>query len=426
MKDSYVPWICSIPDDWQIKSLSQVASQVKNKNKDLLETNLLSLSYGKIKRKDIETNNGLLPASFDGYNIIESGDIVLRLTDLQNDHTSLRVGLATERGIITSAYTTIRPNDSLSKFLYYALHAFDIKKGFYGMGAGVRQGLTYDEIKPIKIAIPPYDRLSSINEYLDKTCKEIDALIQETRESIEDYKKLKLSVITTAVKNGVDQATAFEDCNISWIGKLPSGFSISKIKYVAQIFGRIGFRGYTTADIVEKGNGAISLSPSNMKDGKLDLKKCTYISWDKYNESPEIMLSVGDVIMVKTGASYGKTAYIDELPTAATLNPQLVVFKNITMNHKYFCYYMQTPFLKRQVDGIVTGGTIPTMSQEKMSSFIIIQPDLASQNRIVEFLDAKTKEIDWSIAQKESLLSDLETYKNSLIYETITGKKEVF
>ena len=121
MKDSGIEWVGEIPKHWQIKVLFQLATQVKNKNKDLVEKNLLSLSYGKIKRKNIEKSEGLLPASFDGYNIIEENDIVLRLTDLQNDHTSLRVGRTTERGIITSAYVTIRPiNSNASKYLYYS------------------------------------------------------------------------------------------------------------------------------------------------------------------------------------------------------------------------------------------------------------------------------------------------------------------
>lgn len=107
MKDSDIGWVGEIPKEWNINVLFQLVSQVKNKNKDLVETNLLSLSYGKIKRKNIDHTDGLIPASFDGYNIIEDGDIVLRLTDLQNDQTSLRVGRATERGIITSAYTTL-------------------------------------------------------------------------------------------------------------------------------------------------------------------------------------------------------------------------------------------------------------------------------------------------------------------------------
>ncbi len=118
MKDSGIEWVGEIPKHWQIKVLFQLATQVKNKNKDLVEKNLLSLSYGKIKRKNIEKSEGLLPASFDGYNIIEENDIVLRLTDLQNDHTSLRVGRTTERGIITSAYVTIRPINQILRNIY--------------------------------------------------------------------------------------------------------------------------------------------------------------------------------------------------------------------------------------------------------------------------------------------------------------------
>ena len=120
MKPSGVEWIGEIPQEWEINSAFQIFEQVKNKNIGLRETNLLSLSYGKIKRKSISTVGGLLPENFDGYNIIEGNDIVLRLTDLQNDHTSLRVGLATERGIVTSAYLTLRNKSSnFAEYLYY-------------------------------------------------------------------------------------------------------------------------------------------------------------------------------------------------------------------------------------------------------------------------------------------------------------------
>ena len=156
IKDSGVDWIREIPNTWCVRALFQLVEQVKNKNKNLIERNLLSLSYGKIKRKDINNPEGLLPESFDGYNIIEANDIVLRLTDLQNDHTSLRVGQAKERGIITSAYTTLRPTNIVNpQFLYYVLHAYDLIKGFYGMGSGVRQGLNFGEVKAIRVPFPP-------------------------------------------------------------------------------------------------------------------------------------------------------------------------------------------------------------------------------------------------------------------------------
>ena len=121
MKPSGVEWIGDIPQEWEIKKCFQMFDQVKNRNTGMQETNLLSLSYGKIVRKNINTTTGLLPESFDSYNIINSGDIVLRLTDLQNDHTSLRVGLAYEKGIVTSAYLTLRKKcNGTSSFFYYS------------------------------------------------------------------------------------------------------------------------------------------------------------------------------------------------------------------------------------------------------------------------------------------------------------------
>ena len=200
MRECPFGWLISIPKHWLTFALHQITFQVKNKNSRLNETNLLSLSYGKIKRKDINTTDGLLPASFDGYNIIENGDIVLRLTDLQNDHTSLRVGRSTERGIITSAYVTLRTyNPSNSKYLYYLLHSFDILKGFYGMGSGVRQGLNYDEVKELKIVLPPQKEQEEITEYLDQKCDEIDSIISQKQVLISNLESYKRSLIYEAV-----------------------------------------------------------------------------------------------------------------------------------------------------------------------------------------------------------------------------------
>lgn len=196
MKDSGITWIGKIPEDWRVNTVFQLFTQVKNKNEGLIEQNLLSLSYGKLKRKSIETVGGLLPESFDGYNIIEENDIVLRLTDLQNDHKSLRVGLANERGIITSAYVTIR-NRTLNapQYLYYYLHSFDIAKGFYGMGAGVRQGLNWDGLKWLKITIPNKAEQIEIVNYLNNKCAEIDKLIEKKEQLISELETYKKSLI---------------------------------------------------------------------------------------------------------------------------------------------------------------------------------------------------------------------------------------
>lgn len=204
MKDSGIEWIGAIQKDWGSNTIAQLCSQVKCKNTGLQEKNLLSLSYGKVKRKSIDTVEGLLPESFDGYNIIEKDDIVLRLTDLQNDHTSLRVGLAEERGIITSAYLTIRNRSNMcTKYLYYYLHSFDIAKGFYGMGAGVRQGLNWDGVKWLKVLVPSVSEQEHIVAFLDAESEKLDALIakkQQYLSEIENYKKSLIYEYVTGKK----------------------------------------------------------------------------------------------------------------------------------------------------------------------------------------------------------------------------------
>ena len=200
-KDSGIEWIGEIPSKWNCFYLSQIFSPVKNKNIGMQETNLLSLSYGKIIRKNIETTFGLLPENFEGYNIIERDNIVLRLTDLQNDHKSLRVGLVTEKGIITSAYLTLKNKTNMSSnYFYYLLHSFDIAKGFYGMGAGVRQGLNWNEIRSLRIISPKesFDQ-QQIADFLDNKCSEIDKLITKKEQLVVELEAYKKSLIYEVV-----------------------------------------------------------------------------------------------------------------------------------------------------------------------------------------------------------------------------------
>ena len=196
MKDSGIEWIGEIPEHWDVVKLNQFFKQIKEKNKDLAERNLLSLSYGKIIRKNINTKEGLLPDNFEGYNIIEKDDIVLRMTDLQNDHTSLRVGLSRERGIITSAYITIRQfNEIDAEYGYYFLHSFDIYKGFYGMGSGVRQGVTFDMLKKINILFPPIAEQRQLVTFITEKTTHIDSLIANKEKMVQELEAYKKAMI---------------------------------------------------------------------------------------------------------------------------------------------------------------------------------------------------------------------------------------
>lgn len=193
-----------------------------------------------------------------------------------------------------------------------------------------------------------------------------------------------------------------------------------RLKYVVDIFGRIGFRGYTEQDLVDENEGAITLSPSNIQNMKMDYSKCSFLTWQKYYESPEIKIKNGDVLFVKTGSTYGKVGYVENLPMEATINPQLVVFKNISMNSKLLFYMLQMSFVKDQCELAVVGGTIPTMSQVKIGNIYIPFPSLAEQQRIAEFLDRGCGKIDGLKADIQAQIDTLEQYKRSVITEAVT------
>lgn len=206
MKKSSIYWLPEIPAEWKEETLGHFFTPVKCKNDGMQENNLLSLSYGKIKQRDINATEGLLPESFEGYNIIEKDDIVLRLTDLQNDQRSLRTGIATERGIITSAYLTLRNHtDNLPKYLHYFLHAFDLAKGFYNVGAsGVRQSLNWDTVKTLKILIPPLPEQARIITYIETQTQKIDTLKIEIEKNIVLLKEYRTRLISDVVTGQVD------------------------------------------------------------------------------------------------------------------------------------------------------------------------------------------------------------------------------
>ena len=176
---------------------------------------------------------------------------------------------------------------------------------------------------------------------------------------------------------------------------MKEGWEYKKIDDISTIVGRIGFRGYTKNDLVSKPElGAITLSPSNIINGELSFEKCSYISLKKYEESPEIMLAEGDVVLVKT-ASIGKCSIVRSLPHKATLNPQFVVFKNIKIDNEYFNYYIKSPYFQKSLKTIVGGVAIPTLSQKKLGQLEIYFPtSYDEQRRIVSYLDSSFKLID--------------------------------
>ena len=427
MKNSGVSWIQDIPVEWGVRVLFQLVDQVKNKNKDLAEKNLLSLSYGKIKRKDINNPEGLLPESFDGYNIIEADDIVLRLTDLQNDHTSLRVGQAKERGIITSAYTTLRPSSLVNPlYLYYVLHAYDLIKGFYGMGAGVRQGLNYDEVKMIKVPFPSLADQERMAGFLDEQVSQIDSIIDETRDMVESYKAWKAAIIAETVL-GMGKGHEMKRSGVEWVDQIPTKWDVVRLKALFS-FGK-GLP-ITKENLVDEGIPVISYGQIHAKfnPGTRIVDELFRYVPDAYLKSnPESLVNKGDFLVADTSedkGGCGNAVYVDREITLFAGYHTIILKSLVGETNKYLSYLFKTDAWRSQIRTKVSGVKLYSISKKILSMITVILPPPAEQNEIVTILDKKCEDIDAIINEKEALVGELEQYKRSLIYDTVTGKRK--
>lgn len=225
-------WFGIAPAGWKAAPLYGVARERKVPNRGLREQNLLSLSYGKIVRKDINASDGLLPASFETYQIVEPNDIVLRMTDLQNDKRSLRSGLVSERGIITSAYLTLALRHVDPRFMAYQFRAIDLMKVFYSMGGGLRQSIGFGDLKRLPLLIPPLQQQRAIADYLDREAAQIDAFIARNEELITLLTERRAAVVHDAILAAARPNSV--PTSLPWAPLLPRAWEIVPLGSIAR------------------------------------------------------------------------------------------------------------------------------------------------------------------------------------------------
>lgn len=416
MKNSGIEWVGEIPAEWETHPIYYYFGERKHKNSLGKEGNLLSLSYGKVIRKDITSSDGLLPENYNGYNIVEKNDIVLRLTDLQNDKRSLRTGLVKERGILTSAYVTLRPiKEEFSPFFHYVLHAYDVMKVFYNMGNGVRQGLNFDELSKCMLIAPPLFVQRAIAEFLDKKCGEVDALIADIQQEIETLEQYKRSVITEAVTKGLDPSVPMKDsCGVNWVQTIPKHWIVHPLYYY--------FEERKNKNIFAKEQNLLSLSYGkiirkdiNTNGGLLPE------NFNAYNivEPKDIVLRLTDLQNDRRSL---RTGFVNERGIITSAYITLKAKKDIIQ--EYFYYELHVFDLMKGLYNMGSG-VRQGLNFDELSKLKLFEPTIKEQREIVAYIKEKEKKINEIIADKQSQIETLESYKKSLIYEYVTGKKEV-
>lgn len=232
MSEHLGDWLPPLPPGWALKPFFCVFTERKQPNNELQVDTVLSLSYGRIVERDVESNFGLLPASFETYNIVEPQDIVMRLTDLQNDQRSLRTGQVEQRGIITAAYVTVTPTAGVHpRFAHYLLHGYDLAKLFYRMGGGLRQSMKFDDLKRMPVVLPPPSEQACIANFLDEKTARIDALIAEKGRLLSSLSQLRKSVVH-AIVTGTYSAPGVETGS-RYFPLMAQGWSLTRVKHIA-------------------------------------------------------------------------------------------------------------------------------------------------------------------------------------------------
>lgn len=432
MKDSGIEWVGQIPFSWDVKPIRAKFREVTEKNKLGIEKNALKFTYGNIVKKDNfdAADDDYVANTILNYMVVNPGTIMLNGLNLNFDFVTQRVALVKERGIITSAYIAFAPildNDISAQFFTYLLKAYDSCKAFHNMGGGVRKILNFAELKKQYIVYPTLTEQKRIANFLDAKCEEIDALADDIQTQIETLEQYKRSIISETVTEGLNPNVQMNDSGLEWIKKIPKEWEVNRIKY---LFKSTKGLSITKENLIEEGLPVISYGQihSKMNTGvTVDNELCRFVSYD-YSKYKSSKIEKFDFAFADTSEDYegcGNCVYKrtdDELYGGY----HVVILKSVNKkDNRYFAYLFQTDVWRKQIRVKVSGVKVYSITQKIINEASVIIPPVQEQEAISNFLDTKCSEINEIIMKKKEQLEVLNEYKKSLIYEYVTGKREV-
>lgn len=417
-KPTGIAWLPELPEGWEVKKVRQLAREGKTKNKGNVEKNVLSLSYGHIIRKK-EVYSGLVPTDFATYQIVEKDYVVLRLTDLQNDHKSLRCGLVCERGIITSAYVSLVPQNVLPAYLYLALHTCDLNKVFYSMGGGLRQSMNFADVGNLFVPLPPLPTQRVIVAFLDGKCGKIDRWVAAKEREVALLKELKQAMIAEAVTGATnvartDTARKMKPSGIPWLPEVPEGWEVRRL---VSLFsnGVKSNKDFVYSRALKFNYG--TLIPKN-ELGDPEEYRDVYV---KYS-----LLQKGDIVINGLNLNYDfNSMRVACAPCDGIITSAYIVCRpRLGIDTSYFTYLFKAMDYQKMFHGMGTGIRLTLSFNELRGQFLPVPP-LAEQREIVAYLDEKCGKIDAAVAGLEREVAAMKEYKQRLIADVVTGQRKV-
>ena len=421
MKDSGIEWIGQIPKDWDVVPHKRVMHKVKEICVQYNGEDIISLTMNGVIKRDLAAG-GKMPTSFDGYQYVKPNDLLLCLFDI--DVTPRCVGVVKDYGVTSPAYSRFIMHDGYYNAYYdYLLRAIDDDKVFVHLSKNIRSSLTESDFGAIKTCVPSLAEQERIAAFLDAECAEIDAVLEKTRASIEEYKKLKQAVITQAVTKGVRGDRPMKDSGIEWVGEIANEFAVYKFKYLLKTPMQYGANeaGITFDKTLPRYIRITDIT----SDGRL--KQDNRLCIEDTVAKPYI-LQDGDLLFARSGGTVGKSfLYKQSYGNAAFAGYLIRAVVNRTIAvPEYVYYYTNSSIYDTWKNSIFIQSTIQNIGADRYSNMPIIVPNnIEEQRSIVEYLNERCVSIDALIRKKQQYLTEIENYKKSLIYEYVTGKKEV-
>ena len=425
-------WVKQIPSHWDAKRMKAVFAMRKERNNPIVTENILSLTakQGVIPYAEKEGTGGNKPKSdLTQYNICHENDLLVNCMNV----VSGAAGVSRYYGAISPVYYAFYPHgDENIWYYHYIFRLLPFQRSLVGLGKGilmhesedgtltsVRMRISMDYLGNVLLPIPPRDEQDQIVRFLDWKVSSINRLISIKKKQIEEIKNLKTFYISKAVTNGVADNGIITDPSV--------GLSWDRVKigYKSWIRARLGWRGLKATEYVDEGYPF--LSAFNIQNDKLSWQNLNFINQFRYDESPEIKLSVGDILLVKDGAGIGKCARIDELPYGeSTPNGSLaVITPDDDLLYKYLYYYLISEDFKNATNRIITGMGVPHLTQHFLKNVEVPCPPLDMQEKVAAFLDAECEKLNDMIAIKEGEIRELKELRMCFIADTVTGRIDV-
>lgn len=427
MKDSGIEWIGEIPEDWEVAKVKDAFIR-KNVKANQENPVVLSLARSGIKIRDISNNEGQLAADYTNYNPVDIDDLLLNPMDLiSGDNCNISKVV----GVISPAYYNLRYKKGTDPE-FYNLYFKNLywRNVFFAHGKGVsyenRWTLNYETLSQMKIPFPPIYEQNKISKYLIKKLDKIENIKEIINNEIKNLENYKKSVITEAVTKGLDKNVEMKDSGIEWIGEIPKHWEIGKTLFYLKM--PITDGPHTTPTLYDEGVPFVSAEAVASGKGKIDFNKIRgFVSEEFYLECcKKYIPEIDDVYMIKSGATTGLTAIVDTNTKFTIWSPLAVFRADISkVNPKFLFYVLQSKYYLTQVELYWNYGTQQNIGMRTLEKLKICAPPMYEQEKIVRSLDKEIKSIDEAIEGKQKQLEVLEEYKKSLIYEYVTGKKEV-